>query len=76
MKPPESSQIPDSRDVLAKYGGLSRITSMISQILKVTAAIDLGKLTQEEGYGILKQSGIEDKELTELIELVETFQRS
>ena len=57
-------------DVFAKYGGISRISSMITQILKVTAAVDSGKITQEEGYDILKGSGIGEEELTELIELV------
>lgn len=57
-------------DVFSKYGGISRISSMITQIFKVTAAVDSGKMTKEEGYNLLKRSGIGDDELTELIELV------
>lgn len=52
--------------------GSNQISSMITQILKVTAAIDSGKITQEEGYEILKGAGIGEKELTELIKLVES----
>lgn len=61
------------KDPFAAYGGRNRVTSMITQILKVTAAIDSGKITQEEGYEILKGAGIGEKELTELINLVDSY---
>ena len=87
MRPPEDAgsrgnedskplhQVTSSQDILAKYGGLSRISSIVSQIFKVIAAVESGKMTQEEGYGLLKKSGIGDKELTELITLVEEAQK-
>ena len=70
----EPSQQPRGTvDPFADYGGRNRVTSMISQIFKVTAAIESGKISQEEGYAILKRSGIGEKELTELIKMVEEY---
>ena len=53
--------------------GTNQISSIISQILKVAAAIDSGKITQEEGYEILRGAGIGEKELTELINMIESL---